>query len=113
MKLIEAIIRPGKMSDVLDGLNELKVYGVTATQVMGCGHQVGRTQYYRGAKYTLNLLPKIKLQIVAKESCVDDIVNAIVKASRTGEIGDGKIFICDVEGSVRIRTGDKGEAALV
>lgn len=112
MKKIEAIIRPGKMTEVLDELNKMKVFGITVTQVMGCGKQLGRTQYYRGQKYTVNLLPKTKIEIVVNDNYVDEIVEAIIRVTRTGEIGDGKIFIYNTEDSLRIRTGDRGEDAL-
>ncbi len=112
MKKIEAIVRPSKLNDILEELNRHHIFGVTATHVMGCGLQGGRTQYYRGSKYTVNLLPKIKIEIVVKDSWVDEIVDAIIKVSRTGEIGDGKIFVYNIEDSQRIRTGEKGEAAL-
>jgi nitrogen regulatory protein P-II 1 len=113
MKKIEAIIRPGKLNDVLDELNKHQIFGITVTQVMGCGLQGGRTQYYRGNKYTINLLAKTKLEIVVKDSWVNEIVETIIKVARTGEIGDGKIFIYDVEDAYRIRTDQKGEDALV
>ena len=113
MKRIEAIVRPGKMNELLDELSRNKIFGVTVTQVMGCGKQLGRTQYYRGQKYTVNLLPKTKVEIVAKDECIEEIEKIIIKICRTGEIGDGKIFIYDIEDSMRIRTGDKGDAALV
>ena len=113
MKRIEAIVRPGKLNDVLEELNKIKVFGVTVTQVMGCGKQLGRVQYYRGQKYTVNLLPKTKIEIVAKDDFVDEIVDTVIRVTRTGEIGDGKIFIYNAEDSCRIRTGEKGESALV
>lgn len=113
MKKIEAIVRPGKLNDLLDELNKHQIYGVTVTQVMGCGLQGGRTQYYRGNKYSINLLPKTKLEIVVKDSWVQEIIDVIIKVARTGEIGDGKIFIYNMEDAYRIRTGQKGESALV
>jgi nitrogen regulatory protein P-II 1 len=113
MKSIEAIIRPEKLTDLLDEFNKHKVLGVTVTQVMGCGLQGGRTQYYRGNKYTINLLPKVKVEIVSIDSRVEEITDIIINAVKTGEIGDGKIFIYDIEDCLRIRTGEKGEPALV
>jgi nitrogen regulatory protein P-II 1 len=113
MKRIEAIVRPGKLNELLDELSNNKIFGVTVTQVMGCGKQLGRTQYYRGQKYNVNLLPKTKIEIVAKDQCINEIENIIIKVCRTGEIGDGKIFIYNIEDSLRIRTGDKGENALI
>ncbi|MDP4092697.1 MAG: P-II family nitrogen regulator [Bacillota bacterium] len=113
MKKIEAIIRPGKLSEVLDELNKHHIFGVTVTQVMGCGLQGGRVQYYRGNKYNINLLTKVKIEIVTKDACVEEIIDTIVKAARTGEIGDGKIFISDMGYSYRIRTGQQGDEALI
>ncbi len=112
MKKVEAIIRQDKLSDLLDELNRHQIYGVTATQVMGCGLQKGRTQYYRGNEYTVNLHPKTKLELVVKDSWVQEIIDVIIKVCRTGEIGDGKIFIYNVDDAYRIRTGEKGESAL-
>lgn len=113
MKKIEAIIRQSKMNEVLDELNRHQVYGVTVTQVMGCGRQKGRTQYYRGNEHISNLHPKTKIEIVVKDSWVEQTVEAVIKAARTGEIGDGKIFIYNVEDAYRIRTDERGEDALV
>lgn len=113
MKMIEAIIRQNKMNEVLDELSRHQIYGVTVTQVMGCGLQMGKTQFYRGNEYTINLHPKTKLEIVVKDTWVDEVVEAIIKVAKTGEIGDGKIFIRNVEDAYRIRTGERGEDALV
>lgn len=113
LKKIEAIVRQSKMSEVLDELNRQQVYGVTVTQVMGCGKQKGRVQHYRGSEHIINLHPKSKLEIVVKDSWVEQIIEAIIKVANTGEIGDGKIFIHNVEDAVRIRTGERGEDALV
>lgn len=113
MKMVEAIIRQNKMNEVLDELNRHQIYGVTVTQVMGCGLQKGKTQFYRGNECTINLHPKTKLEIVVKDSWVNEVVNAIVNVAKTGQIGDGKIFIRDVEDACRIRTGERGEDALV
>ena len=101
------------MDEVLDELNRHQVYGVTVTQVTGCGRQKGRTQYYRGNEQVINLHPKTKIEIVVKDSWVDQIVEAVIKAARTGEVGDGKIFIYNVEDAFRIRTDERGEDALV
>jgi len=112
MKRIEAIIRPIRFEAVKEALNDIGIYGMTVTDVRGFGRQQGHTEKYRGSTYTLNLLPKIKLEVVVPDSRVDEVVSAIIEAAQTGEIGDGKIFIADVEEVVRIRTGERGEAAL-
>lgn len=113
MKKVEAIIRQSKVDDVLNELNRHQIYGVTVTPVMGCGLQKGQTRYYRGNEYTMNLIPKAKLEIVTKDAWVKEIVETIIEISRTGEIGDGKIFISNIEDAYRIRTGDRGEDAIV
>lgn len=112
MKKIEAIIRPGKLEEVKEALNKFNVHGITVSQVMGCGLQKGRKEYYRGTEVTLNLLPKIKVEIVTSDNNIDDIIKIITESAKTGEIGDGKIFIYDIENVIRIRTGDKGDAAI-
>lgn len=112
MKKIECIIRPEKLEEVKDALNQLGIKGMTVSQVMGCGLQKGRTEYYRGVEININLLPKIKIELIVKDSEVDRIVDTIVKVARSGKIGDGKIFIYNVEDAVRIRTGEKGESAI-
>ncbi len=112
MKRIEAIIRPTRFEAVKQALNDIGVYGMTITDVRGFGRQQGHTEKYRGSTYTLNLLPKIKLEVVAPDHRVEEIIQAILEAAQTGEIGDGKIFISEVEEVVRIRTGERGEAAL-
>ena len=112
MKKIEAIVRPSKLEDIKEALNKYNVQGMTISQVMGCGMQKGRKEYYRGTEVTINLLPKIKVEIVAKDDHVEDIVNIICKEGKTGEVGDGKIFIYNVEETIRIRTGEKGEGAV-
>jgi nitrogen regulatory protein P-II 1 len=112
MKRIEAIIRPIRFEAVKEALNDIGIYGMTVTDVRGFGRQQGHTEKYRGSTYTLNLLPKIKLEVVVPDSRVDEVVSAIIEAAQTGEIGDGKIFIADIEEVVRIRTGERGEAAL-
>ncbi|MCX7993052.1 MAG: P-II family nitrogen regulator [Fimbriimonadales bacterium] len=112
MKRIEAIIRPIRFEAVKEALNDIGVYGMTITDVRGFGRQQGHTEKYRGSTYTLNLLPKIKIEIVAPDERVEEIISTIIEAAQTGEIGDGKIFISEVEEVVRIRTGERGEAAL-
>ena len=112
MKKIECIIRPEKLEEVKDTLNQLGIKGMTVSQVMGCGLQKGKTEYYRGVAININLLPKIKLELIVKDSEVDRIVDTIIKVARSGKIGDGKIFIYNVEDAVRIRTGEKGVSAI-
>lgn len=112
MTKLEAIIRPSKLDDVKDALDEIGVKGITVISVMGAGKQRGRTQYYRGQEYAVNLLDKTKIEVVASDDMVESIIEAITKASFTGEIGDGKIFLSDVKDCVRIRTGERGETAL-
>ncbi len=112
MKKIEAIIRPGKLEEIKEALNKFNVHGLTISQVMGCGLQKGRKEFYRGTEVTLNLLPKIKIEIVTKDQYVDDIINLISNEAKTGEVGDGKIFIYSLENAVRIRTGEKGDNAI-
>ncbi|MEW6574706.1 MAG: P-II family nitrogen regulator, partial [Bacillota bacterium] len=106
MRKIEAIIRSGKLEAVKDALGKFGIQGMTVSQVMGCGLQRGRTEVYRGHEYNINLLPKAKLEIVVPDESVDDVVRIIRDAARTGDIGDGKIFVYAVEGAVRIRTGE-------
>ena len=112
MTKIEAIIRPGKLDDVKAALDDLGVKGITVINVMGAGKQRGRTQYYRGAEYVVNLLDKTKIETVVSDDVVDNVVQAITKAAATGEIGDGKIFLSKVDDAIRIRTGERGEIAL-
>lgn len=112
MKKIEAIIRPGKLEEIKEALNKFNVQGLTISQVMGCGLQKGRKEFYRGTEITLNLLPKIKVEIVTKDSYVEDIIRLISEEAKTGEVGDGKIFVYPVEDAVRIRTGERGENAI-
>lgn len=109
---IEAVIRPQRMDEVKLTLDELGITGMTVTEVRGTGKQKGYTQHYRGAEYTVNLIQKIKLEIVCDESMQDAIVNAIVNSARTGEIGDGKIFVTPVLDVVRIRTEEHGKDAI-
>jgi nitrogen regulatory protein P-II 1 len=112
MKKIEAIIKPFKLDEVKDKLNDLGIQGITVTEVKGFGRQKGHTELYRGAEYVVDFLPKIKMEIVIADTQVEDVVNAIVKAAETGRIGDGKIFITNIEEAVRIRTGERGEEAV-
>ena len=112
MKKIEAIIKPFKLQDVKDALNALGIQGMTVTEVKGFGRQKGHTEIYRGSEYTVDFLPKIKVEIVTTDQQVEKAVTTIVKAARTGKIGDGKVFVYSVEQAVRIRTEEKGEAAV-
>ena len=112
MKKIEAIIKPFKLDEVREALSEIGAAGLTVTEVKGFGRQKGHTELYRGAEYVVDFLPKVKIEIVVNDSLVDMAIEAIIKAARTGKIGDGKIFVFPVEQVVRIRTGETGEAAL-
>jgi len=112
MKKIEAIIRPGKLDSVKDALSNYGVNGLTVTQVIGCGKQKGNTQIYRGVEYTVHLIPKVKIEVIVMDKFVVDIIQVITKEARTGEIGDGKIFVSAVEDAFTIRTGATGEQAL-
>ena len=112
MQKIEAIIRPMRLDQVKQALEDLGITGMTVTDVRGYGHQRGHTERYRGNTYVVNLLPKIKLELVVTDRMADAVVEAVEEAARTSEIGDGKIFRYSVERAIRIRTGDEGEAAL-
>lgn len=112
MTKIECILRPGKLEDVKEVLGRFGIHGMTVSQVIGCGLQKGRTAVYRGTEYSINLLPKVKVEIVLADRLVEEVVALISDAARTGEIGDGKIFIYPVENAVRIRTGESGESAI-
>ena len=112
MTKVEAIIRPAKLDDVKDALDEMGVKGITVVSVMGAGKQRGRTQYYRGQEYVVNLLDKTKIETVVADETVEDVISAITKAAFTGEIGDGKIFVSAVDEVIRIRTGERGDIAL-
>ena len=112
MKKIEAIIKPFKLDDVRDALAEVGVTGLTITEVKGFGRQKGHTETYRGAEYVVDFLPKVKLEIIVDAKDADTAVDAIVAAAKTGQIGDGKIFVSDVERVVRIRTGEEDQAAI-
>jgi nitrogen regulatory protein P-II 1 len=112
MKKIEAIIKPFKLDEVREALSEVGITGLTVTEVKGFGRQKGHTELYRGAEYVVDFLPKIKIEIVVTGPQVEPAIDAIVKAARTGKIGDGKIFVTSVEQVVRIRTGETDEAAI-
>ncbi|MDP8256785.1 MAG: P-II family nitrogen regulator [Candidatus Alcyoniella australis] len=112
LKKIEAVIKPFKLEDVQDKLQEIGISGITITEVRGFGRQKGHTELYRGAEYVVDLLPKVKLEIVAPAEQVDQVVEAIISASRTGKIGDGKVFVTPVDDAVRIRTGERGRSAI-
>ena len=112
MKLIIAIIKPFKLDDVRDALHEIGVSGVTVTEVKGFGRQKGHTELYRGAEYVVDFLPKVKIEIAVSEDTVSLAVETIVKAANTGKIGDGKIFVSDLEQVIRIRTGETGQDAI-
>src|ERR687893_795309 len=110
---IEAIIRPERLQDVQDALDELVVSGLTVSDVVGCGRQKGYTEQYRGSRANISLLPKIKVESVVASAMVDAVVEAIVNGAHTGEIGDGRVFVYEVERAVRIRTGETGEETVV
>ena len=112
MKKVEAIIRPSKLDEIKDALKLIGIRGMTVSQVVGCGTQKGHTSVYRGQEYTVNLLDKVKIEIVVEDKFVDQVVNRIITAGKTGEIGDGKIFVYPVDKAVRIRTGESGEDAI-
>ena len=112
MKKIEAIIKPFKLEDVKEALSSLGVEGMTVTEVKGFGRQKGHTEIYRGSEYTVDFLPKIKVEVVLAENRVAEAVQAIVKAAKTGKIGDGKVFVSLVDEAIRIRTEEKGDAAV-
>jgi nitrogen regulatory protein PII len=112
MKKIEAIIKPFKLEDVKDALSSLGVEGMTVLEVKGFGRQKGHTEIYRGSEYTVDFLPKIKIEVVLAESMVNGAVEAIVKAAKTGKIGDGKVFVSSIENAIRIRTEETGEQAV-
>jgi nitrogen regulatory protein PII len=112
MKKIEAIIRPFRIDDVREALGEIGVKGMTLTEVKGYGRQKGHTELYRGSEYQIDFLPKLKLEIVVADKMVDQVVDVILKAAKTGQVGDGKIFISSIDDVVRVRTGESGEDAL-
>jgi len=112
MKKIEAIIKPFKLDDVVDSLSEIGVEGLNVSEVRGFGRQKGRTEIYRGAEYIVDFLPKIKIEIIVPDSLAQSTVETIRQAARTGKVGDGKIFVSNIEQAFRIRTGDRDESAL-
>jgi nitrogen regulatory protein P-II 1 len=112
MKKIEAIVKPFKLEEIKDALAEIGIEGMTVTEVKGFGRQKGKTEIYRGSEYVVDFLPKIKIEVVLSDDKLKDAMDTIIKSARTGKIGDGKIFVLDVEESVRIRTGEKAEAAV-
>lgn len=112
MKKVEAIIKPFKLEDVKDALSEVGVQGVTVTEVKGFGRQKGHTEIYRGSEYTVDFLPKVKLEVVVEDGDAEKVVDAIVKTANTGKIGDGKVFVSAIESAVRIRTSEKDGAAI-
>ena len=112
MKKIDAIIKPFKLDEVREALSEIGVTGLTVTEVKGFGRQKGHTELYRGAEYVVDFLPKVKIEIVVADGLAEQAIETIVNAARTGKIGDGKIFVSNVEQVIRIRTGENGEAAI-
>lgn len=112
MKRIEAIIRPSKLEYIKEALKNKNINGITINQVMGCGNQLGWSEFYRGNEIIVNILPKIEIKIVVEDSRVEEIIELISSISRTGEVGDGKIFIINIEDCIRIRTGERGNDAL-
>jgi nitrogen regulatory protein P-II 1 len=112
MKKIEAVIKPFKLDEVREALSEVGVTGLTVTEVKGFGRQKGHTELYRGAEYVVDFLPKVKVEVVVADKDVQNCIDAVIKAARTGKIGDGKIFVNNVEQVVRIRTGETNESAI-
>jgi nitrogen regulatory protein P-II 1 len=112
MKKVEAIIKPFKLDEVKDALNGIGIHGMTVTEVKGFGRQKGHVEVYRGAEYEVTFLPKIKIEVVIPDSIIDKVIATIIEKAKTGNIGDGKIFLYSLDDVIRIRTGDKGEAAI-
>ena len=112
MKKVEAIIKPFKLDEVKDKLNEIGVKGITVIEVKGFGRQKGHTELYRGAEYVVDFLPKVKMELVIDDAQLEEVINAIANAAQTGRIGDGKIFVLDLQEAIRVRTGEKGNEAL-
>ena len=112
MKKIEAIVKPFKLEEVKDALGEIGITGMTVSEVKGFGRQKGHTEIYRGSEYTVDFLPKVKIELVIPDSQVDSAVAVIIKSAKTGKIGDGKVFISEIEEAIRIRTEEKGELAV-
>ncbi len=112
MKKIEAVIKPFKLEDVKDALADIGITGMTVSEVKGYGRQKGHSELYRGAEYVVDFLPKVKMEMVVNDEQVDEVVNTVVEAAATGKIGDGKIFVSDIERIIRIRTGETGSEAI-
>lgn len=112
MKKIEAIIKPFKLQDVKDALNEIGIQGMTVTEVKGFGRQKGHTEIYRGSEYTVDFLPKVKVETVVADGQVNQAIEAVIKAAKTGKIGDGKVFVTSIEDAYRIRTDERGDSAV-
>ncbi|NWG86130.1 MAG: P-II family nitrogen regulator [Hydrogenophilaceae bacterium] len=112
MKFVTAIIKPFKLDEVREALSAIGVTGITVTEVKGFGRQKGHTELYRGAEYVVDFLPKVKIEVAVKADMLDQVIEAVMKAAQTGKIGDGKIFVSDLEQVVRIRTGESGDAAI-
>ena len=112
MKMINAIIKPFKLDDVREALSEIGVQGITVTEVKGFGRQKGHTELYRGAEYVVDFLPKLKVEVLVKDSALEQTIETISKAANTGKIGDGKIFVSTIEEAIRIRTGETGDDAI-
>ncbi|MEW5892638.1 MAG: P-II family nitrogen regulator [Pseudomonadota bacterium] len=112
MKFVTAIIKPFKLDEVREALSAIGVTGITVTEVKGFGRQKGHTELYRGAEYVVDFLPKVKIEVAVKADMLDQVIEAIMKSAQTGKIGDGKIFVSDLEQVVRIRTGESGDAAI-
>ena len=112
MRLITAVIKPFKLDDVKEALTEIGVIGMTVTEVRGFGRQKGHTELYRGSEYTVDFLPKVKVEVVVPDHLIDKVTSTIVSAAKTGSIGDGKVFVLPIDEAIRIRTGEKGESAV-
>ena len=112
MKMVTAIIKPFKLDEVREALSDIGVQGITVTEVKGFGRQKGHTELYRGAEYVVDFLPKVKIEVVVPDGIVEQVIEAVTKAARTGKIGDGKIFVTPIDQAVRIRTGETGEEAV-
>jgi nitrogen regulatory protein P-II 1 len=112
MKLVKCIVQPYKLDDVKEAITALNIHGMTVSEVKGFGRQKGHKEVYRGAEYTVDFVPKVEIEVVVADALVQQVIDAAVKAARTGKVGDGKIFVLNVEQVVRIRTGESGEAAL-
>lgn len=112
MKLVTAIVKPFTLTDVKDALEQAGVHGMTVSEIQGFGQQKGHTEVYRGAEYAVDFVPKVKVEVVVADAIVEDVVDAVVRAAQTGKIGDGKVWVTPVEELVRVRTGERGEAAI-